>query len=46
MTLNKDAVHRWIMGQAERSAVTRVCEDMANVNVIKRQLELSSLDVI
>ena len=36
ITLNKDAVHRWLMGQAERSAVTRECENMANVNVIRR----------
>ena len=36
ITFNIDAVHRWLMAQAERSAVTRVCEDMANVNVIKR----------
>ncbi len=32
MTLNKGAVHRWIMGQAERGAITRQCEAMANIS--------------
>ena len=32
MTLNKGAVHRWLLGQAERSAISRECETMANVN--------------
>ena len=36
MMLNKGAVHRWLMGQAERSAITRECEDMANVTEVKR----------
>ncbi|CAB3981119.1 Hypothetical predicted protein [Paramuricea clavata] len=36
ITLNKGAVHRWIMGQAERSAITRQCEAMASVTDIKR----------
>ena len=31
MTLNKGAVHRWLMGQAERSTITKQCEAMANV---------------
>ena len=38
ITLNKGAVHRWILGQAERSAVTRQCEAMANVTDIKRSV--------
>ena len=36
MTLNRGAVHRWIMGQAERSAITRRCEEMANMSDIPR----------
>ena len=38
ITLNKGAVHRWILGQTERSAITRQCEAMANVNDIKRSV--------
>jgi hypothetical protein len=38
ITLNKGAVHRWIMGQAERSAITRQCEAMASVTDIKRSV--------
>ena len=29
MTLNKGAIHRWIMGQSERSAITRQSEAIA-----------------
>jgi hypothetical protein len=36
ITLNRGAVHRWIMGQAERSAITRRCEEMANVGDVPR----------
>jgi hypothetical protein len=36
MTLNKGAVHRWLMGQAERSAITRQCEAMANITEVTR----------
>ena len=36
MTLNKGAVHRWLMGQAERSAITKQCEVMANVTEVTR----------
>ena len=36
MTLNKGAVHRWLMGQAERSAITKQCEIMANVTEVTR----------
>ena len=36
ITLNKDAVHRWLMGQAERSAITRQCEAMACVTEVER----------
>ncbi|XP_028417357.1 uncharacterized protein LOC114541751 [Dendronephthya gigantea] len=36
ITLNKGAVHRWLMGQAERSAITRQCETMASVAEIDR----------
>ncbi len=34
--LNKGAVHRWLMGQAERSAITRQCEAMACVPAVER----------
>ena len=36
ITLNKGAVHRWLMSQAERSAITRQCEAMANINEVTR----------
>jgi hypothetical protein len=36
ITLNKGAVHRWLMGQAERSAITRQCEAMACVPEVER----------
>jgi hypothetical protein len=35
-TLNKGAVHRWILGQAERSAISRNCQDMANMSEVTR----------
>jgi hypothetical protein len=38
ITINKRAVNRWIMGQAERSAITRQCEAMASVTDIKRSV--------
>ena len=36
MTLNKGTVHRWLMSQAERSAITRQCETMANITETTR----------
>ena len=36
MTLNKGAVHRWLMGIAERSAISKHCEAMANVTEATR----------
>ena len=33
-TLNRGAVHRWILGQAERSAISRMCQDMANISEV------------
>ena len=30
-TLNRGAVHRWILGQCERCAITRSCQDMADM---------------
>jgi hypothetical protein len=36
ITLNKGAVHRWLMGQAERSAITRQCEAMASITETTR----------
>lgn len=36
VTLNRGAVHRWIMGQAERSAISRKCEEMANISDVPR----------
>jgi hypothetical protein len=35
-TLNRGAVHRWILGQAERSAISRRCQDMANMSEVTR----------
>ena len=35
-TLNRGAVHRWILGQAERSAISRNCQDMANMSEVTR----------
>lgn len=40
MTLNKGAVHRWLLGQAERSAISRECETMANVNNHTRYIDV------
>ena len=36
MTLNKGNVHRWLMGQAERSANTKQCEVTTNVTEVTR----------
>ena len=36
ITVKKDAVHRWLMGQGERSAITRQCEAMACVTEVER----------
>ena len=36
MTLNKGAVHRWLISQAERSAITRQCGTMANITETTR----------
>ena len=36
ITLNRGAMHRWILGQAERAAIMRQCESMANVSDIPR----------
>ena len=36
ITLNKGAVHRWLMSQAERRAITRQCEAMTNINEVTR----------
>ena len=38
MTLDRGAMHRWITGQAKRSAITRQCEIMANATGSKRYL--------
>jgi hypothetical protein len=32
----KGAVHRWLMGQTERSAITKQSEAMANVTEVTR----------
>ena len=34
--LNKGAVHRWIMSQAERSAISGMCQEMANMSELTR----------
>ena len=36
MTLNKGSVQRWLMGIAERSAISKHCEAMANVTEATR----------
>ena len=36
ITLNRGAMHRWILGQAERAAIMCQCEAMANVSDIPR----------
>ena len=35
-SLNKGAVHRWIMSQAERSAISGMCQEMANMSELIR----------
>ena len=35
-TLNKGAVHRWILGQSERCAISRNCQEMANITDVER----------
>ena len=35
-SLNKGAVHRWIMGQAERSTILGMCQEMANMSELTR----------
>ena len=35
-TLNRAAIHRWIVGQAERGSIVRQCREMANVADIPR----------
>ena len=35
-SLNKGAVHRWIMSQAERSAISGRCQEMANMSELTR----------
>ncbi len=39
-TLNRGAVHRWILGQAERSAISRMCQDMANISDVARYVAI------
>ena len=43
MTLNRGAVHRWLMGQAERHAIIKQCEVMANVTEVTRYFNFVSL---
>lgn len=35
-TLNRSAVHRWLLAQSERAAITNKCKDMGYVNVKPR----------
>ena len=35
-TLKKGAVHRWILGQSERCAISRKCQEMANITDVER----------
>ena len=35
-TLNKGAVHRWILGQSERCPISRNCQEMADVTEVER----------
>ena len=39
LTQNRAAIHRWILAQADRSAITRKCELMAGVADKQRYLE-------
>ena len=39
LTQNRAAIHRWILAQADRSAITRKCELMAGVAEEQRYLE-------
>ena len=36
ITLNRGAMHRWILGQSERTAVTRECMKMAGADPAER----------
>ena len=42
-TLNKGAVHRWIMGQSKRCAISRKYQEMANVTDVKRYILIVSM---
>ena len=35
-SLNRAAVHRWLLSQSERSAITNKCKDMAGANTKPR----------
>ena len=39
LTQNRAAIHRWILAQADRSAITRKCELMAGVADEQRYLK-------
>lgn len=43
ITLNRGALQRWILGQSERSAITRECMKMAGADPADRKLMLFSL---
>lgn len=40
ITLNRGALQRWILGQSERSAITRECMKMAGADPADRKLML------
>ena len=45
-TLNRGAVHRWILGQSERCAITRSCQDMADMHDEHRYVGFKPCDII
>lgn len=39
-SLNRAAVHRWLLAQSERAAITKSCKDMAGVSGKPRYTQL------
>lgn len=35
-SLNRSSVHRWLLAQSERAAITRKCKEMAGVDTVPR----------
>lgn len=43
MTQNRGAIHRWVLAQADRSAITRKCKLMASVAEEQRYINKYSI---